>query len=123
MNKVRNIKTRAELVDAGTDNPEIDFDYGFGRREEGGFLWDVFDWADESSVLDPDDLYWDDDDDEVFFPLLCPAPESNGLDRHRCRVNQDARYIRFRLSCNDPCAVLRLRSFEMYVRPSQATRR
>jgi hypothetical protein len=123
MNKVRNIKTRAELVGDEGDNPEIDFDYGFGRRDEGGYLWDVFDWADESATLDPDDLYWEDDFDDVYLSLNCPAPESNGLDRHRCRVNQDARYIRFRLRCDDPCASLRLRGFEVYTRPSQATRR
>lgn len=123
-NVVRAIRTRYELVDAGSDNPVLRFSYGMGRREETGFtVWDGNDWAIESGS-DPDDLFWEDDEDDVFYALDCIAPEDNaGLTPYRCRVNKRARYIRFRLICNDPCASLRLRSLELFVRESQAMRR
>lgn len=124
INMVRALKTRAELVDAGSDNPHILFDWSDGARAPGLPSWDdpagVWDVGFGPSGTAP----WQADEAELgFLPLACQMPASTGLDPFKCRVNKPARFIRFRARCNDPCASLVLRSFELVIRPSQAVRR
>jgi hypothetical protein len=124
-NMVRKIRTRAELLDADADAPKIEFDWGEGVRDldTSTHLWDEENWDDLDADDADGDLVWEDDDDEVYNALNCPMAESEGLDVHKCRVNAKSRFIRFRLRNLEPCAVLRLRSFEVSIRPSKAVRR
>lgn len=119
-NMVRTIRPRYELVG---DGATITAEFGFGISEQGGFTWDEYDWADESATLDPDDLYWEDDEDDVYYDLACTFGESDGLNPKHCRINQDTRFIRYRFRNNTPCSRLRFRSLEQAIRRSAAVRR
>jgi hypothetical protein len=124
LNVVRELKTRAELIDAASDNPQINFDYSTGARASGLPAWDdaagKWDTGFGPSGTSP----WQSEDSEVgFIALNCPMSESSGLDPHKCRVGKRTRFIRFRAVCDQPCASLVLRSFELVIRPSQAVRR
>jgi len=118
-NAVRALFTRYELKGVGS---QIEFAYGFGLRREWAYAWDEWNWADEVDE-EPEDLIFVDDDEDIYHDLNCPAGESEGIDRHRCRINEHARFIRFRLRSRDACSLLKLRSIEIAVRPSRATRR
>lgn len=117
-NVVRHLRSRYELIGDGS---VIDFDYGFGVREQSGFDWDEWDWAD--AVDAETDLIWSGDDEDLYYALECPGGESRGADVHRCRVNERCRYIRLRARNADECSALRLRSLELLIRPSRAVRR
>jgi hypothetical protein len=125
-NMVRWVRINHQLIDAGSDDPTIVvgvasdladpdspqighpdgvFGLGFGPAKNG--------------VLQPFTASV-----ESQFRSLCEIPEDyDGTHPHRCRVNQSARFVRFRLRSDDPCAVHRLRALEVAIRPSKAIRR
>jgi hypothetical protein len=119
-NTVRTVRPRYELVGDGT--AQITAEYGYGVAAPSANNWDQRNWTADVAD-DPDDLYWEDDQDEEYFPLTCSFPESDGLHPDHCRVDVDTRFIRYRFRSSDPCHRLRFRSLEQFIRPSQATRR
>lgn len=123
-NHIRSIATRAEIVDAASDNPTIIFDRGAGIAEASSHLWDDEYWDDLDGDSSDGDLVWVEDDDDVYSALSCTMPESDGLDPYLCRVGPPrARLVRFRLRNLQPASLLRLRSFQINIRPSKAVRR
>jgi hypothetical protein len=58
----------------------------------------------------------------TFIPIG-EAGESDARDPARFRIGKKARFIRTRLKSSGPAAVCALRSVELTVRPSGATRR
>jgi hypothetical protein len=118
-NTVRTIRPRYELIG---DGAEITTEYGFGAAVPSHNNWDERDWT-EDVADNPDDLYWEDDEDEEYFPLSCVLGESDGLHPDHCRVNVDTRFIRYRFRSSTPSSRLRFRSLENFIRPSDATRR
>lgn len=121
-NWVRALKTRAELVDASSDNPKIFFSYGYGFRTSSGDVYDLC-YYDDLDGDSTDDAHYATESDDLYTALNCHMDESDGLDPHKCRVNQWARYIRFRLINSDPTLALRLRSLQVDIRPSRAVRK
>jgi hypothetical protein len=112
LNVVRRLRSRYELVDAGTDDPTIKFSWGDGSTSGlatwGEVEWNEFTWSASGAS---------------FFGLTPDGGESNGNDPHSCRVNKRRRFVRVRARNHGPCASYVHRSFELYVRPSQAVRR
>jgi hypothetical protein len=116
-NMVRNVRTRAELVDAGTDDPELEFSYSFGGSLSGlaeydtGLLYDTgIQYATSQEVLG-------------YVQVDCSAPESSGREPHRCRVNKAGRFFSWRIRNPRSSAGCRIRSIDVRVRPSGAVRR
>lgn len=124
-NSVRFVRTRYELEDASTDDPQLDIDYGTGARVFGAAEWGLGEWGvgfgpEVNGSLQP----WGSVESAELADLGCPAPEDpTGTTLHRCRVNSNTRHVRYRYRCNDPAAKLVLRSVESFIRPSRALRR
>ena len=116
LNRVRHIRTRYELVDAGADNPYLAVSYGTGATdpdapEWGGGAWNGAEWADPG---------------DIGFTALedCTLPEDPaGTTVPRCRVGRRTRHIRYRVNCDMPAERLVLRSVESFIAPSKALRR
>jgi hypothetical protein len=123
-NVVRTVRPRYEFVGAsGFGDHEIQIGYGFGVAMAGGNeVWDENDWANTPDDEDTD-LYWGDDEDHLFVELDCELGESDGLEANHCRVNEDCRFIRYRLRNSSATTRLRFRSLEHFIRPSNAVRR
>lgn len=123
-NHIRSVATRAEIVDAATDNPTIIFDRGRGITEASAHNWDDEYWDDLDGDSADGDLVWVESDDDEYTALDCTMPESDGLDPYVCRVGAPReRFVRFRLRNLGPVSTLRLRSFQVNIRPSKAVRR
>lgn len=119
-NTVRTVRPRYEMVGTGA---VIEGAYGFGVSSEGGYRWDEWDWADDPDDSDVDNLYWEDEEEDVYYELTCEFGESDGLNPDHCRVDEETRLIRYRFRQRDACSRLRFRSVEHFVRQSAAQRR
>lgn len=107
VNTVRKLRVRYELVDAGTDDPVIAAYVGLGPGEAGGAEWGVSEWG----LAD-----WTDSTLGDYAPLDGTAPEDYGRNPWSWRVNKRARYVSYRLRCEDAAQKLVLRSVESFVR-------
>ncbi len=122
-NLVRDLAVLYELDDVGAD-PAIDFAYGYGQREDTTSPWDLLDWgADNATPATEDELEWGDDEDWFYVALDPTAGPDRGITKARIPVGFRTRYIRFRLRARGQSSVLRLRSLQVEIRPSEAVRR
>lgn len=112
LNVVRKLVTRYVLEDAATDNPELNMAWSDGTGSSaanwGENNWNSFNWASNLAT---------------YYNLSPNGPEATDTEVHKQRVNKRVRYIRFRVRNTQPAAAIILRSQEIRVRPSQATRR
>lgn len=110
-NSVRKLRARYEM--AGAVGAAISFAYTDGASEVGGAAWDQVTW---------DNFVWAESGAD-FTSLDCDGGESEGRDTHVCRVGKRVRFIRFRIRSTGEVHALRLRSLEVFIKPSRATRR
>ncbi len=106
------MRARYELVDAGTDNPEIQGYYSIGviQAAASGSTWGSSYWGTGT---------WGEASETGEFVLMSgSAPEDDGRDPFVWFVNRRARYIRFRLQSTDPAARMVLRGLEVFIRPA-----
>jgi hypothetical protein len=125
-NMVRWLRVNHQLIDAGTDDPQIEASYASDLGDPDAAYWGHPDgeWGagfgpEKNGSLQP----WTDAVESTFRSIGTIPEDRDGTHPIRLRVNKKARYIRFRLRSGDPCAVHRLRSTEIAVRPSGAVRR
>jgi hypothetical protein len=116
-NVVRSVRTRYELVDAASDDPELRFSYSLNTPISGVPLYD------SGLNYDEDVLYVGDIGSLGFTTLDCTGPESNGRTPKRCRINEKTRFFQWRIRNPDPSASCRIRGIDVRIRPSQAVRR
>lgn len=109
LNHARRCRLTYELVDAGTDDPVISGSYSKGAPATGVPSWDDVTW---------DDFQWASDDDSEFLAMSGEAPEDYGRQPFSWMFAARTRYIRYRFVATDPCASLRVRSVETFVRPA-----
>lgn len=94
-NMVRTARIRYELFNM-IDNPEITVSYSDGAATAEG---------------------------ETSFTLAGEAIASDGSEPAKMKINKRSRFIRLRIQSSGPAARCVLRSLELSIRPSQATRR
>jgi hypothetical protein len=110
LNTVRRIRSRYELVDAGTDDPTIQASYSVGQQQTAGLLtWGSFTWG--AGV-------WTSGTDTDFVQLPDNAPEDDGRNPFTWLLEPAARarFIRVRLQSAAAAASMKLRSVELYIR-------
>lgn len=110
INVVRAVKPRYEL--RGSQGPKLQLSYSPGTRKASGAKWGQVKWG---------QFLWS-GNGESFRPIG-EAGESNGRDPARLRLNKKLRYARIRIKSFGPASVCALRSLELTIRPSGATRR
>jgi hypothetical protein len=113
LNTVRALVTRYVLEDAAATNPELEMSWSDGSTsgEAAGWgenNWNSFNWSANAAS---------------FESLTPPAPEDAGTNPHHQRVGKRVRHIRIKTRNTISCAAFILRSQEIRIRPSQATRR
>ena len=110
-NYVRKLRPRALILDAGSDNPSMVFAWTDGTPtpgpEWGTAVWNAFSWTSGGSR----------------FKRLGTMPESDGINPYTLRFNKKARFVRLYAASKGPCAENILRSLELFIRPSEATRK
>ncbi len=113
-NVVRALFGRYELIDAATDNPNVETYYAGEARVSGDSLFD-------SAIFGTDTF--DTEGSAEGFISLCTWPESDGSSKAKCRVNHRTRYVRFKIRNSTPCRSFILRDLSWTIRPSRAGRR
>lgn len=107
VNLVKWARVRYELI-AKTATAVLGALYGSegrpGLAQWGEVVWGNFQWT---AADYPDFAFLDGE-----------APEDDGANPFKWKVNKKVRYFRFRLVCDDPCDRLVIRSIELAVRPS-----
>jgi hypothetical protein len=129
LNRVRSVLPRYEMQDASADDPILHIGYALGSpAPEGPLLGDPAGllgtgFGPPKSI---DGSLWPftSSGEIEFFETTCQFhADPRGTGRHRCRINKQARYIRYRIWCQDPVAKLVIRSLTTVVAPSLAARR
>lgn len=109
-NSVRKLKPRYEL--SGTGNSGISWAWSDGTADTSGAKWDAVTW---------DNFNWA-EGGAVFHPLDT-SPISDGRTTQNLRIGRRVVFIRFRLKTTGEVHIFRLRSLELFTRPSKAVRR
>lgn len=122
-NLVRRVRPWYELVDAGSDDPELSVSYALAADDPTKPYWGAPEglWG---TGFGPSGTSPYTDAVASSFATACTLGEDpNGNGAHRCRIGKKSRYIRYRVSCADPCAKLAVRSLETFIRPSGSVMR
>lgn len=122
-NVVAKIRGRYELVDAATDNPRLALGWADGMRDPEAPAWGDPAGAWGTGFGPSGTSPWTDGVDAEFDAVACVWDESDGRKRKTARLGKRVRYVRLRVSCDDPAAKLTMRSLELLIRPSNAARR
>lgn len=110
-NVVRKVRARYEMT--GGADARLLASWSDGATDTGGAKFD-------QAIFDTDVFG---EEGAVFHALTGDAPESDGRGVYPWRVNERTRFIRFRFRTQGDVHTFRFRSLELFIRPSQATRR
>ena len=122
-NLVRRVRPRYELVDASSDDPELEVFYATGQADPTLPYWGAPDGQWGAGFGPGGDQPWTSSLNSSYASA-CTLPEDrDGTNAQRCRIGKQTRFIRYRLRCGDPCAELDLRSIETFIRPAGSVNR
>lgn len=113
INSVRAVRPRYELVDAASDDPELQISYATGSATSGGAR---FGHATFGNAKFGSDL-------GASFVVVGNVGTSDGRNPVPLRMKPRARYMRVRIKGVGPAARCALRSLSLSIRPSGAVRR
>lgn len=110
LNAVRAVETRYELVDAD-EEPRLQLSYNDGSNRSTGTLWGLFKWGKAK---------WGGSSGS-WTPIGELGP-SDGRKPKKLRINKKLRHVRIRIRSTGPTPFLALRSLQLNIRPTEATR-